>query len=159
MDIVTQLCKFTQQLLSYDKDLILRARDNFERINFSSNYIVIDELASVAASSTEKFTGEISEYEKVINMTSQITLDFFGQDGLSNAQRWSTIKNMQAGSEIQQALGVNILNVSTIRNLKALTGSKYTDRYQVECRVWYNVSGKNTINPIEDLQFNIINEE
>ena len=158
-DIVQKVCQFTEDLLDYSHNLILRGRDNFERIDFSENYIVVDELVSVEQSTTQKFIGGESRYLKTLNMTASVTLDFYGSNALSNAQKWATIKNMQAGIELQQGLGINLKNVSSIRNLKALTGSQYNNRYQVECIAWYNIENEIEINPIEDLQFNIINEE
>ena len=158
-DIVQKVCQFTKQLLDYEHDLILRGRENFEKIDFSQDYIVVDELVSIEESTTEKFIGEESRFLKVLNMTASMTIDFYGSNALSNAQKWATIKNLQFGKELQQGLRINLKNVSSIRNLKSLTGTQYNNRYQVECVVWFNVEHEIEINPIEGLQFNFINEE
>jgi len=158
-DIVAKVCKFTEQLLAYEHDLILRGRDNFERVDFSKNYIVIDDLVSTVVSSVEQFKGDQSIYSKVLNMRSIITLNFYGSNALSNAQRWATIKGLQAGREIQSELRIDILQTGSIRNLKALTGKQYNDRYEVECTCWYNIEEEVEINSITDLEFNIINNK
>jgi hypothetical protein len=156
-DVVLQVCKFTSQLLG--SNLVVQGRSNLETLNFNNNYIVIDELSSIEVSTTEQFDGNISDYKKVLNMIADITLDFYGDEALSNAQKWSTIKGLQAGSELQRTLGINILQIGNIQNLKRLTGSQYSSRYQVGVKVWYNVEFSVEIDSILNIDLDFINDK
>lgn len=111
---------------------IMIGRENFPQNDFKTDYVVIDQLGdSVRDSSGEKFNGatEIMSYDAVFKTT--VTIDFMGDNAHERANRlWGLLRSQNAFDK-KYALGIGVYQVSSIADIKQLTGQQYGNRVQM----------------------------
>ena len=136
--ISDDLANYTKTLLDYDAALIIIGRENFLKVDNDTNYIVIDELVSTPDGTTENFDGTAEEQEFTVQMKGSFTVNFFGTNARANAVKWQALHKSQAAYELQRDLGFAVFHTTNFRNLKALEGSRYNERYEIEVSLSYN---------------------
>ena len=136
--ILDDLANYTVGLLEYDPALIILGRENFNKIDSSIGYIIIDEMSDLPIGNTDSFDGDIEQTEFVKQLNGAFTLDFFGTVARQNAVEWQAKHRSQVAYELQRDLGISVYQATIMRNLKNLEGTQYKDRYQIELSVQYN---------------------
>ena len=138
MNILKEVAKFTRDLLTYNENLIKIGRQNFTREQFEQNYIVVDGLgAAIPTSRIETFDGDTEKQSFGSRISKPITLDFYGDDAYTNAELFRMSLRTQSAYELQKTYGLSVYDVSSITDVKALTGQQYGNRVQVEFMVQY----------------------
>lgn len=150
------LATYTRDLLLHDGSLIVIGRENMVKVNSDLNYILIDELVSVPAGSTNHFDDSAEVQNFVVQMKGDFTLDFYGVNARANAVSWFTKHKSQKSYELQRDLGFAVYHATSFRNLKSLEGSQYKERYQIEVSLYFNeVSAVDTLR-IDTAQVSLI---
>ena len=135
-----KLARYTRDILSHSEDLIRVGRRNWTRDNFDADYIVIDNSISTKVSTCKQFDGDNGQEKITDTYSSTFTVNFYGINAFDLSHRWARLLKSQAGQELQHTNLIEIKNPSQIINVAALTGSDYSDSYQINITVWYNSS-------------------
>lgn len=141
MSILKTVAIFVRDLLSYDEQLIRIGRQNFEREDFETAYIVVDTLtAHGRAASEEQYDGtaEVAAYSDIWRST--VLIDFYGPGAYDRAAEFSGRCRSQAAYDLRHSLGVDMYRPSGIVDVAALTGQQYGERYQLEIVVMYTTT-------------------
>jgi len=157
---VIAVAKFVRDLLDYDEQLIRVGRQNFERKQFESAYIVVDDLGDAQRiASGEEYDGTAESMNLTTVWRGPVTLDFYGEDAHTRALNVATRMRSQAAAELQQALGLAIFTPSSITDLKQLTGQQYGERVQMTLTVHLTNSADIDTLRIDTAQLEIRNEQ
>lgn len=158
--ILVAVAKFVRDLLAYDEQLIRIGRQNFEREDFETNYIVVDALGQAQrVGSLETYDGdtEIATYGAVWRLA--VTLDFFGDGAYSRALEYVNRARSQAAHDLKRTLELEVHQPGGITDVKQLTGQQYGERVQVEFTAEYSVDTAIDTLRIDEAQLEIRNEE
>lgn len=141
MNPLIYLQLFIRDLLVYPEELIERGRRNFEQVDFETDYIVVDGLGgSPITARSERFDPVAEEMEYTRRTSKTCTVDFYGDNAFTNSNKFVTLIGSQLSFDLQHELGVTIGGVSSITDVKALTGQQYGQRLQLSLVMQYNIS-------------------
>ena len=153
------LGRFVRDLLPYPESLIKFGRQNFERADLETNYIVIDSLTGdIPLTSSEGYDGEAEQMTYSEYVSRLFTFDFYGAGAFENCRKFRLLCRSQASLELQETLGITVWHPGSATDLKQLTGQQYGERMQLECQVHYNQSEVVDILRIDTAQLRIIGE-
>lgn len=127
---------FIRDLLSMPEAQIKSGRDNAVQSNFNTDFVVVDDLAPserIAGSLGYDGVAEVQTISNVYRTT--FTIDFYGDNAYDNCNRFVLLARSQSAYESKKVLGIGIYQVSSIQDLKKLTGQQYGNRYQVTINV------------------------
>lgn len=152
--------KYVRDLMAVSETLIKLGRVNFERKDFETDYIVIDSLTGdipLASSSSFDSVDESMEYTSLIKKA--FVVDFYGENAYANASKFQLLVRSQKSSELQDTYKISVYRVTTVTDVKALTGQQYGNRVQCELMVQFNNSIEVDTLRIDVAQIEIRNEE
>jgi hypothetical protein len=130
---VKHVALLVRDLMGYDEQLIRIGRQNFERADFETAYVVVDELGQAArVGNMETFDGAAEELSIGAMWRGPVTLDFYGAGAYTRAIEFSLRAKSQAAYELKRSLGINTYHASGPTDLKALTGQQYGERVQLD---------------------------
>lgn len=159
MNPLIELAKFTRDLLPYNEQLIRIGRQNFERADFETNYIVVDGLGPIQPLARgQKYDGTAEQMSYSVRQQKPCTMDFYGPGAYDNAERFQLLLRSQQSHDLQHDLGITVNAVNAITDVKALTGQQYGNRVQIELNMNYTVSADVDTLRIDTAQIEIISE-
>jgi hypothetical protein len=130
---VKAVAKMVRDLMGYDEQLIRVGRQNFERADFETAFVVIDELGQAArVGNMETYDGNTEELSLGAMWKGPVTLDFYGTGAYTRAIEFSLRAKSQTAYDLKRALGINTYHTGGPTDLKALTGQQYGERVQLE---------------------------
>lgn len=138
MDILVTVADFITLLSGLDASKVIIARENYLKVNFNDDIIVIDSLVNTPINRSNKYNGETEEMNYTIYYSSQMTIDFYGTNALTNANKVIALFNSQAAHEFKRDNNIEIFHNKNLTNLKELQGKTTYDRFQLEVVVKYN---------------------
>lgn len=149
------LAKYTRDLLQQpEQTVVILGRRNVPRGDASDLQIVIDQLApATPITDTQSYDGEAEIMTVTQLWRSVMTVDFYGDEGYDQAIKFITLNRHQTGLELKQALGIDLHNVGQLQDLKLLQGEQYSERYQIEVTMIYNISNDISTLRIDTAQF------
>jgi hypothetical protein len=128
---------FIRDLLNYDEQLIIRGRHNFERDDFSTNYIVVDAVAqSLLAGKSQKYddVNEKMTYWSLFN--TPCTINFYGDEkAYQRAVNFQNLISSEKSLDLQRKLNLAVYQITSITDVKALTGQQYGERIELALTV------------------------
>jgi hypothetical protein len=133
-----QLSKFVRDLLDHDEQLIKQGNDNFEREDFTFDYIVVSEISAIPISIPKTFDADTEFMKYGALMSASMTIDFFGSEANTKKNHFILLANSQKGYELQRDMQLTVSNPSAVTNLKQLTGTQYSPRFQLALNIRYN---------------------
>jgi hypothetical protein len=127
---------FVRDVLELPEAQIKSGRDNAVQSNFETDYIVVDDLApSERIAGSLDFDG-VTEVQTISNVyMTTFTIDFYGANAYDYCNRFVLLARSQKAYALKKVLGIGIYQVSSIQDLKKLTGQQYGNRYQVTIKV------------------------
>lgn len=134
--IVLKTALLTRDLLEVDESIIKLGRKNMIVDNFTISQIVIDILGSVTVqTSSEKYNGilENMNYNNTQNAT--VTLNFFGDGSYELANKFILLCNSEKKYTLENMLKLRVGIPKTITDVKLLTGTQYSEQYEVELNI------------------------
>ncbi len=141
MNPLILLALVIRELLPHPEELIRFGRLNDEREWFDGDYIVIDRLApGQPLTRGQRYDGEVEELTLSSRMRQPVTIDFFGENAYTNAEKFQLLLNSDKALDLQEQYAVTVGGVSQITDVKALTGQQYGNRAQVELVIQYSPS-------------------
>lgn len=154
-----QLARFVRDLLPHPEAQIKIGRQNFERVDFETDYIVVDSLAAdIPLASSEDYDGTAEEMTYAELVSRPVTFDFYGFNAHANVRKFRLLARSQAALELQDTLGITVWHPGGATDVKSLTGQQYGERMQLECQVHYSPSLVVDILRIDTAQLRIIGD-
>jgi len=156
---LTRLALFTRDLLSYDEQLIRIGRENFIREDFTSGFIVIDALGpTIRLASGNKYNGD-TELQSLNDLyQAPCTVNFYGSGAYARATEFTLRIRSQEAYDLQVEHLVTVNRVSTLTDVKALTGQQYGENIELNLTIQYNQSIDLAVLRIDEAQIEIISE-
>ena len=130
--LLIKMAILIRDLLAWQESKIRIGRENFEQVNFNDDMIIVDQLGdSSRASGDENFDGvtEVMSYTDKYKTT--VTIDCLGDGAYDNANRLAGLLKSQAAFDKKMTLGFTVYRVSSIADIKRLTGQQYGNRVQM----------------------------
>ena len=135
-EILIRAAKFTRDLLVVDESTIKIGRENNDRDDHDKDYIVVDALGKMIQTGyLETFDPDLEQLSIGGVWAGTITLDFYGKDTYTRAINFGLLARSQKAYELKRSLGIAIYNATGPTDVKALTGSEYDERTQLEFNV------------------------
>lgn len=156
--VLVAVAKFVRDLLGVNEALVKIGRDNFERTDFSTGYIVVDLLTGGPLASSKRFDPVAEELTLATLSRWVVTVDFFGDAAYTNSDRFQLLQKSQRAVELCETLGISVFRPTAVQDLRALTGAQYGNRVQVELVVHANASAIIETLRIDEPQFEFLNE-
>jgi hypothetical protein len=134
--MLNSVCDFVKDLMPFDASKIIQGRSNFQVVDFSDDIVIVDVLTMSPSNSIEKYDyeNEIMTYSNAIKGV--FTIDFFGDNALSNASKFVNLQSSQKSIELQTDLNIGVFHSKSVKNLKEQVGTNYYQRYQIELVVY-----------------------
>ncbi len=134
--IVLKTALLTRDLLEVDENIIKLGRSNMIVNNFTITQIVIDILGSVTIqTSSQKFDGAIESMNYNNTQNATVTLNFFGDGSYELANKFILLCNSEKKYTLENLLKLRVGIPRTITDIKLLTGSQYSEQYEVELSI------------------------
>ena len=144
-------------MLNVAETTIALGRTNKPRGDTQALQIVIDTLApSVALTDTSEYDGNTEAMEITQVWQSVMTVDFMGATAYNKAIEFITKNRHQLGFDLKRSLGIDIGAVGQLQDLKFLQGEQYSERYQVQLTMTYNVTADIETLRIDTAQYDTI---
>lgn len=127
---------FIGLLMDLPKEQVVHGRINITQDNFKTDYVVVDDVApSERVSGGMTFDGD-TEVQNIANVyMTTFTIDFYGDNAYDNGNNFVLLARSQKAYELKRDLGIGIYQVSSIQDLKKLTGQQYGNRFQITLKV------------------------
>lgn len=127
---------FVGLLMDMDKKYVVRGRENNFQEDYETDYVVVDDLApSERISGSLDFDGDAEVQTISNNYITTFTIDFYGTNAYDKSNEFVLMARSQKAYELKKVLGIGVYQVSSIQDLKKLTGQQYGNRYQVTLKV------------------------
>ena len=134
--IVLKTALLTRDLLGVDESIIKLGRSNMIVDNFTTAQIVIDILGSVTVqTSSQKFDGDLENMNYNNTQNATVTLNFFGDGSYELANKFILLCNSEKKYALENMLKLRIGLPKTITDVKLLTGTQYSEQYEVELNI------------------------
>lgn len=133
---LVELAKFTRDLLVIPESQMSIGRRNFDRNDFKSLKIVIDQISpAIPLTRGQDFDGDAENMEYYALYQAPCTVDFYGDTAFATAQKFVLTLQSQLGYELQRDGQITVFQSSNLIDVALLTGEQYSQRYQVEINV------------------------
>lgn len=158
--VLVKAALFIRDLLTYDEQLIKIGRQNSTITDFDVGYIGVDTLGqSTRLATGEKYDGDAEVMTHSQKWSAPIVLSFYGDGAWDKASNFGLLMKSQMAYELQQTLEIGIYQISSLTDVKILTGQEYGERVEINFNVHYAVSIDVDILRIDDAQLDIISEQ
>lgn len=135
------LAMAVRDLMGLNESFIQIGRTNEIRETDDPLLVIVDFTGDATPVATgQKFDGDAETMTIQQRETIPATVDFYGDNAYEYSRRFRLLLRSQSGWDIQFRYGVTLFNVSAATNLKSLSGTQYSERYQLRLNVGYNVS-------------------
>lgn len=127
-----KVAKLVRDLMQLPEGIVLIGRQDILQKDFKTGYIVIDQLgAATRTASDEKFDGNTEVMTFADLFRAEITVEFFGFTAYDNARKLTGILRSQAALDLKHDLGFDLKRVSSVQDVKQLTGQQNGNRLQM----------------------------
>lgn len=152
------LAKYTRDLLNQPEgSVIILGRINVPRGDTSSLQIAVDQLAPAVPLTDSQQYDSVNELMLISQQwRSVMTINFMGALAYDEVIKFITLNRHQNGLNLKRALGIDIQAVSQIQDLKLLQGEVYSERYEIQVTLNYNISNNIETLRIDTAQFDEI---
>lgn len=134
--IVLKTALFTRDLLEVDESIIKLGRSNMIVDDFTTAQIVIDILGSVTVqTSSEKYDGALENMNYNNTQNATVTINFFGDGSYELANKFILLCNSEKKYTLENMLKLRVGIPKTITDVKLLTGTQYSEQYEVELNI------------------------
>jgi hypothetical protein len=116
--------------------------------------IAIDQLATATPKSdSQRFDGSAETLHVGQIWQAVMTIDFYGAEAYNQSINFITLNRSQRGEDLKMALGADIGIVSGLKDLGLLQGEQYSERYQIEVSIMFNVTAAIATRRIDTAEF------
>ena len=139
MDILKKLGSFVSVVSGLAADKVILARSNYLQSDFTDNIALVDFLTSPTIARTNKFNGTGEELTYRTYYKAQFTVDFYGTDALTNANKFIARLASQVAAEHKRDNELEVFYSKNLTNLKNIQGKTIYNRFQLEIMVKYSL--------------------
>ena len=158
--VLVAVATLIRDLLTHNEQLIRIGRQNFEREEFETDYIVVDALGlSQRIGSMEEYDSDAENLSLGHMWRTPVTMDFYGPGAYTNIGRFALLLRTQAALDLKKTLAIDVHQAKSYIDLKALTGQQYGNRVQLELTVISSSQLDVTTLRIDTAQLEIRTEE
>ncbi len=126
---------YIKDLIYFDSTKIIIGRENFTKLNTNDSFIILDYLASTPLGGLNEFDG-LDEKISISTLTRfRVTILTVGDNASDNINDIELRIKSQQSLELQENLKISVGHSLGVRNLKELSGSIYTDTFEMELNV------------------------
>lgn len=168
-ELVRRCALYTRDLLNHDHSLIIPGRENFDRKDFTTPYIVVDALgAQLSQYAGQTYDGVAEKLHHRLGRTAAVTWSFYGDEAGSESDpegadarcdRFALLSNGPNGRRLARALAITVMRPGNKTDIRALTGSQYGARIDLEATVWIEASAVEDVRRIDTLTIETTGEE
>jgi len=155
MDILITVAGFVTAISGLAADKVIIARDNYLKSDFNDNIAVVDSLISTPIGRRNDYDGEAEELTYKVYDKSQMTIDFYGTNANTNANKFIARLNSQQAHEFTRDNNIEVFHNKTNSNIKKLQGKTTYDRFQIEIMVKYSDEFTDDVLRIDTAEFEI----
>lgn len=160
--LVKKFALLVRDLMAKPESEILIGRLNANQEDFETSYIAIDQLgASVRIAGSDQYDGsedvEVMSYDSL--WRTELTVEFYGVDAYTNADWLAGLLRSQDAFDKKYALGIGVFQVSSIADIKQLTGQQYGNRLQMSVTVQDSRRVDVDTLRIDTVQFTVLTED
>jgi hypothetical protein len=148
--------KYIRDLLDFDEGLMGQAKTNESQDTSNADRIIVDLLVAKTYGRTKKYDVSTETQTVTLLKDATITIDFYGDNALDNAQTFEALLDSEEGTVKQKTYGVTIYNPTDTTNVMQLQGKQYNNRYQITAQMRYNVVKPRSVNKITTGNTNFI---
>lgn len=155
-----KLAILIRDLMKLNEGIVLIGRQDILQKDFKTGYIVVDQLgASMRTASGEKYNGTTEVMTFGDSFKAEMTVEFFGFTAYDNAKKLTGILRSQAALDLKHDLGFDVNRVSSVQDVKQLTGQQNGNRLQMTMMAEDNQTVDVETLRIDVAQFKILTEE
>ena len=134
--IVLKTALLTRDLLEVNESTIKLGRSNMNVDDFTATQIVIDILGSVTIqTNSQKYDGTLESMNYNNTQNATVTLNFFGDGSYELANKFVLLCNSEKKYTLENLLKLRLGIPKSITDVKLLTGSQYSEQYEVELNI------------------------
>jgi len=126
---------FFTALLDFDPTKIIIGRENFTKLDTNESFIIIDYLTSNPLGGLNGFDGDAEKISIATLTRFRVTILTIGDNASDNINNIELLIKSQKSLELQEALKISVGHSFGVRNLKELSGSIFTDTFEMELNV------------------------
>ena len=156
MSILNKVASFVTAVTELDADKVIIARGNYLKTDFNDDIVVVDMLISTPAGRSNDFNGEDEKLTYMVRNKATFTLDFFGTNALTNANKFIARLNSQQAYEFKRDNQIEVFHNTVLTNVKKIQGKTVYDRYQVEIMVKYSEQFTEDVLRIDTVEYTIV---
>lgn len=155
-----KLMLFIRDLLNHDENLIKEGQANEVMVNSVENYITVSSAAPAQTRSKSKSFDTVKEELTVYTAYSMtVAVDFYGTDAYTIASKMQLLIKTDKAKVLQRTHGLGLGTVSSVADIKQLTGQQYINRYQLTLVMYYNESLTIDVKRIDTAEIEINTEK
>lgn len=158
--LLIKLAKLIRDITGKPESEIKIGRENLDQTDFATGYITVDSLAgSNILSSGEKFDedNEQMSYDNIFK--TEALIECYGDTAHATANRLVGLLRSQDAADKKYTLGITVYRVSSVQDIKQLTGQKYGNRLQLSVMVEDSRRVDIATKRIETVPFKILTED
>ncbi len=160
MDIKEKVAEYVTGLLGVDPATVIIGRENFERFDFGSDFIIVDSLAlGIPVGRSQSFDGDAEQETYNARFNGTFTVDFYGDTANDNSYKFIILQASQKNFELCRDIDLTINYVSNVLDLRTVEGSQQNNRIQVELTVGYEEQVIVDTLRIDEAQFEFLNDK
>jgi len=155
MSILVTVADFVVAVTGLDDDEVIIGRENYLEIDFNTNIIIVDGLLFTPIGRTNNYDGTEEELNYSVRNKVICTLDFYGTNALTNANKFFARLDSQEAYEFKRDNQIEVFHNTSLTNVKELQGISTYERWQVEIMVKYTEQFTDDVLRIDTLQYQL----
>lgn len=156
IDSLIAVAGFATALTEVNASKVIIARENYLETDFNNDIILVDMLSASPIGRSDGFNGDAESITYTVKYKAVFTLDFYGTQGLDNANKFIARLNSQTAYEFKRDNDIEVFHNTNILNIKQIQGKSNYDRFQVEIMVKYSQQFTEAVLRIDTAEYTII---
>jgi hypothetical protein len=158
--ITKMLAQFVTDLLAFPATSIVIGRDNFYKMDSTSDFIIVDALdEGTPQGRVYNYDGDTEIQNITIRMLAACTLDFYGDNASTNAAKFMVLQSSEQARQLQDSLGIATYHAGGLTNLRSTEGTQQSNRYQVQLNVYYSIEQDIDVLRIDTAEVEFLNDK
>lgn len=155
MSIIITVAQFVTAVSALAADKVIAGRENYLEVDFNNNIIVVDNLIATPTGRSNAYDGDVEALTYTVKNKASFTLDFYGPNALTTANKFIARLNSQQAYEFKRDNDIEVFHNTTLTNVKQLQGKTTYNRFQTEIMVKYSEQFTDDVLRIDTLQYQV----
>lgn len=137
MDILVKIADLITLISDLPTDKVIIARDNYLQSNFKDDIAIVELLTAPTIATSDSYDGLLEELTYRTLYKATVTIDFYGDNSLSTANKTIALLRSQKSHEFKRDNEIEVFRNKSLTDVKNLQGTTNYNRYQLEFVVKY----------------------